>query len=133
MARGDSRILNGVVSVNIYVAQHGNIHAYSAVNGKCREHMVKKADSRIDCAFSFSVKRDFHAYPSFAGVAIDFRCFHSKPSLHILLEISLKAAQSASFSASEPQVILRLSPKHRTAIDRLASSSYISVAHAHFM
>ena len=71
----DTRILNGVVSIDLQIALNGNLKTEATVNAERREHMVKKADARRNLD-SAAVKAKFDLNLCFLCISFNNRCSH---------------------------------------------------------
>ena len=57
------------MTVNVQIPLDMNAHAYLAVNRQSVEHMVEKADPRVNIGISFAVKRNFNANIGLFGLS----------------------------------------------------------------
>ena len=67
-AQHDARILNRVVAIHLQVAFNGHLKPEAAVHGEGLQHVVKKADARIDCNVA-AVQIEAHSHARFLRAA----------------------------------------------------------------
>ena len=78
VSEDDSRILHGMVAVHMQVALHTHRQVKQAVPGKAVQHMIEKADSGLNVAFSASVQIQLYCNIRFLRFPFD----HGIPFIH---------------------------------------------------
>jgi len=71
LAQGDAHVFHRVVAVDVQVAIAINFQIDQAMAGNLVEHVVKKADARVQLGLAGAIKVDAHADAGLGGVAAD--------------------------------------------------------------
>jgi hypothetical protein len=74
LAEDDSRILDGVVQVDLDIAIGIHLQIDQPMAGEEDEHVVEERDLRADAALAGAVDREIEPDPGFAGITLNLSC-----------------------------------------------------------